>query len=134
MPEYIDVAVMVHAGNVPEAFGAFAGCVRKRVPGLDFEYLCLGSVNLKLVLSDDKVSSGASGSVVYWQLPDFEVSLKHFLSIGARLYRGPMPIENGQSMCQVQDPWGNCIGLRGPSTEGLARHETAASNVEHWAS
>jgi len=27
-----------------------------------------------------------------------------------------MLIENGEAMCQVQDPWGNCIGLRGPSS------------------
>ena len=27
-----------------------------------------------------------------------------------------MSIEGGQLMCQVQDPWSNCIGLRGPSS------------------
>ncbi|MBE3659112.1 glyoxalase/bleomycin resistance/dioxygenase family protein, partial [Vibrio navarrensis] len=28
----------------------------------------------------------------------------------------PMEIENGLSMCQVEDPFGNLIGLRGKAT------------------
>jgi len=34
---------------------------------------------------------------------------------GAALYRGPIKIEARLSMCQARDPWGNCIGLRGPA-------------------
>ena len=26
---------------------------------------------------------------------------------------GPMEIEGGQSICQIEDPFGNLIGLRG---------------------
>lgn len=44
---------------------------------------------------------------------DNSTLLAHFLSIGATLYSGPMAIEKQQSMCQVRDLWGNCIGLRG---------------------
>ena len=47
---------------------------------------------------------------------DFEClddALDHFKGIGAALYRGPMQIEDNLWMCQVRDPWGNCIGLRG---------------------
>ncbi len=121
MTEYTVAAVMVHVGNVDEAFAwyerAFPEAVRKRVANPEFEFLSLGSVSLELVPSDVKVSSGASGSVVYWQVRDFETSLEHFQAIGAHLYRGPMLIEDGQAMCQVQDPWGNCIGLRGPSSQ-----------------
>jgi predicted enzyme related to lactoylglutathione lyase len=75
----------------------------------------VGGINLEVVPSDEKVASGAAGSVVYWYVPDFEAALAHFESLGATLYRGPMDIEQGQRMCQVRDPWGNCIGLRGPS-------------------
>ncbi|WP_228778535.1 MULTISPECIES: VOC family protein [unclassified Polaromonas] len=118
MTKHTIAAVMVHVGNVAEAFTwyerAFPGAAHKRVAGQDFEYLSVGAVSLELVLSDAKVSSGASGSVVYWQVPDIETSLRHFQSIGATLYRGPVLIEEGQAMCQVRDPWGNCIGLRGP--------------------
>jgi putative transposase len=72
------------------------------------------NLRIELVPSDDKVASGSAGSVVYWSVPKFAAALRELLALGAVLYRGPMHIEHGQSMCQVQDPWGNCIGLRGP--------------------
>jgi len=112
-------AVMIHVGNVAEAFAwytrAFPSAVRSRVADPEFEFLLVGDVRLEFVPSDAKVSSGPAGSVVYWQVPDFEAALAHLQGIGANLYRGPMQIEAGQRMCQVQDPWGNCIGLRGPA-------------------
>ena len=112
-------SVMVHVGNVSEALAwyarAFPDATSSRVTEPEFEFLVLGHTRLEFVPSDSKVSSGAAGSVVYWQVPQFETAIAHFQSIGARLYRGPMKIEAGQRMCQVQDPWGNCIGLRGPS-------------------
>lgn len=40
-------------------------------------------------------------------------ALAHGERLGAVRYRGPMQIEPGVWMCQVQDPWGNCLGLRG---------------------
>ena len=115
-------AVMIHVGNVSDALAwyerAFPSAVRSRVEAPHFEFLVVGNVRLEFVPSDNKVSSGTAGSVVYWQVPEFEAALIHFQSIGARLYRGPMGIEGGQCMCQVQDPWGNCIGLRGPLPSG----------------
>ncbi len=45
-----------------------------------------------------------------------ETSLQHFQSLGAKLYRGPMAIENGLVMCQLEDPFGNLIGLRSTVT------------------
>ncbi|WP_435635237.1 hypothetical protein ACSC9U_03720 [Pseudomonas solani] len=32
--------------------------------------------------------------------------------VSAPLYRGPLALEDGDRICQVRDPWGNCIGLR----------------------
>jgi predicted enzyme related to lactoylglutathione lyase len=112
-------AVLIHVGDVAEGLAwyqrAFPNAVLKRLEAFEFEYLDLGGTNLEIVRVDDKVCSGAAGSVVYWSVSNFEVALAHFESLGANLYRGPMDIENGQRMCQVRDPWGNCIGLRGPS-------------------
>jgi uncharacterized protein len=125
MSEPAIAAVMVHVSNVAEAlvwYGlAFRGSSRHRVGPPELEVLQVGEVQLEFVASDSKVSSGPSGSVVYWNVALLEEALVHFQSVGAKLYRGPMQIEEGQSMCQVQDPWGNCIGLRGPSSSGLAR-------------
>ena len=124
------VAVMVHVSNVEAAFiwyqQAFPEAVRCRSEIEHLEYLSIEGVQLEFAPSDEKVSSGACGSVVYWHVKQFESALCHFQSIGAKLYRGPMQIEGATSMCQVQDPWGNCIGLRGSATAAKVHLEPEA--------
>jgi predicted enzyme related to lactoylglutathione lyase len=116
------VAVMIHVSNVGEALDwyekAFSSAVRKRIPDPDFEFLEINGVHLELVPEDEKVSSGAAGSVVYWAVEDFDSALQHFKHMGAVLYRGPLEIEGNARICQVRDPWGNCIGLRGAQSGG----------------
>ena len=113
------MAVMIHVNDVTAALvwyaRAFPQAVRKSLvmPTFEFEYLDVDGVMLELVAADEKVSSGASGSVVYWKVPDFDQALAHFQATGATLYRGPAAIEDGKRMCQLRDPWGNCVGLRG---------------------
>lgn len=110
---------MIHVNDVTMAVTwyarAFPQAIRKKLamPTFEFEFLEVNGVMLELVLADEKVSAGASGSVVYWNVADFDQSLAHFQSIKATMYRGPAEIEDGKRMCQVRDPWGNCIGLRG---------------------
>jgi predicted enzyme related to lactoylglutathione lyase len=111
-------AVMVHVPDAREGLAwyqhAFSLAKRDMTEDQGFEFLRLGPIQIEVVPSDEKVSSGPSGSVVYWWVEDLTAALAHLEGIGATLYRGPMLIEGGLSMCQVQDPWGNCIGLRGP--------------------
>jgi predicted enzyme related to lactoylglutathione lyase len=118
MPTESIAAIMIHVSNVPAALiwyqQAFPNAVRKRVEAHNFEYLAIGEINLELVPADEKVASGATGSVVYWRVADFNEALQHLQDIGATLYRGPKEIESGLRMCQICDPWGNCLGLRGP--------------------
>ena len=110
---------MIHVSDVTAALDwyarAFPQAVRKKLAMamFEFDYLDVDGVMLELVPADEKVGAGASGSVVYWKVPDFDLALAQFQATGATLYRGPGDIEDGQRMCQVQDPWGNCIGLRG---------------------
>lgn len=78
----------------------------------DFGHLQLGSVALEIINADDKVACGPAGTVVYWAVADLNARLDELLALGATLYRGPMRIEGDEWLCQVQDPWGNCIGLR----------------------
>lgn len=109
--------VLVHVSDVKAGIAwyqlAFPAAVLTYIEEFNFDFLDIGGIQLEIVPSDEKVSSGACGSVVYWQVSDFGIALLHMQNIGAKLYRGPMEIENGQTICQVQDPWGNCIGLRG---------------------
>jgi len=110
-------AVLVHVPNPKEGLGwyqrAFPNAKRVKLPEFGFEYLDVEGVNLEVVKADAKVASGAAGSVVYWHTCDFDRRLEHLIGLGATLYRGPMDVENGLRMCQVKDPWGNCIGVRG---------------------
>jgi predicted enzyme related to lactoylglutathione lyase len=75
-------------------------------------------VRLEIVPADQKVGSGAAGTVVYWSVPDLDGRVAYLRSIGAELHRGPMAIEDGLFMCQLKDPFGNLIGLRGPRVRG----------------
>jgi predicted enzyme related to lactoylglutathione lyase len=113
------LAVLVHVPDVERARAwyeqALPGATRQRIAApVPLEYLDVGGVMLEIVPADEKVSNAPAGSVVYWHTPDFDASLAHLLLLGATLYRGPGDIEYGQRMCQVRDPWSNCIGLRGP--------------------
>lgn len=112
-------AVMLHVGDVPAALAWYQGVFPQAVP-LDLGVpgvacLQIGGSRMEFVPADEKVAAGAAGSVVYWQVADFDAALAHAQHHGATLYRGPMGIEAGQAMCQVRDPWGNCVGLRGPT-------------------
>lgn len=91
---------------------AFEQATRIRHEPDDFGHLDVAGVALEIVNADNKVASGAAGSVVYWRVGDLQQQLQRLEKLGGKLYRGPMEIEGGHWICQVLDPWGNCIGLR----------------------
>ena len=111
-------AVMVHVADVPQGLAwyrrAFPDAGDAVEPESGFAFLRVGTVQLELVPADAKVASGAAGSVVYWWVDDLAAALQRLRAAGASPYRGPMAIGPGLGMGQVRDPWGNCIGLRGP--------------------
>jgi len=112
------LAVLVHVPDVAAGLDwyqkAFPESKRKTLTQPQaLDYLDIGGVMLDVVPADEKVTHAAAGSVVYWQTPDFAATLAHFLREGATLYRGPLDVELGQRMCQVRDPWCNCIGIKG---------------------
>ncbi|MFK0090524.1 VOC family protein [Pseudomonas sp. NPDC090755] len=78
----------------------------------DYGLLHLAGVALEIINEDEKVSSGASGSVVYWRVDDLRQEVQRLEALGGRLYRGPLQIEGDEWIAQVRDPWGNCLGLR----------------------
>ncbi len=116
-PVAVVCAVLVHVPDRAAGLAwyrkAFPEARLRRGVECDFEYLQVGEVRIEVVSADEKVGSGAAGSVVYWQVEDMEHRLRHLLASGAVLYRGPMNTEQAQRVCQARDPWGNCIGIRG---------------------
>jgi len=111
------IAVLIHVPNVAKGLEwykkAFPEAAVIYYPEFDFTVLDFNGVAIEIVQADEKVGSGKKGTVVYWSVDNLTIALEHFNSIGAPLYRGPMEIENGLSMCQIEDPFGNLIGLRG---------------------
>ncbi|QUJ66241.1 glyoxalase/bleomycin resistance/dioxygenase family protein [Photobacterium sp. GJ3] len=113
-------AVLVHVSDVAKGLEWYQKAFPEAVPiyhqDFDFTVLDLNGFSIELVQADEKVGSGKHGTVIYWSVDDLSATLAHFESLGAHLYRGPMQIENGLSMCQLEDPFGNLIGLRGETT------------------
>ena len=111
------IAVMVHVSDPAAVMDwyqrAFAGSTRATTADHDFEYLQLGNARIEIATADKKLSSGPSGTVVYWQVENIAASLAKFESPGAKLYPGSMNIENGKAMCQVQDPRGSASSCEG---------------------
>lgn len=92
---------------------AFPQAVKKTDAEQKFSWLEIGGIALEPVYADHKVPSSRSGTVLYWEVDDLAESIARFKSIGAFVYRGPMAIGEEIGMCQVTDPFGNLIGLRG---------------------
>lgn len=112
------MAVMIPSAD-PAAARAWYGCLwpEARAVHLDepvpFDGLMQDHVLLEFVPADAKLAMGAAGTVVYWPVADFDAQRAHAESLGARLYRGPLAIEDGRRMAQFTDPFGNLFGLRG---------------------
>ncbi|CAG8998286.1 MAG: hypothetical protein CENE_00228 [Candidatus Celerinatantimonas neptuna] len=114
-------AILIHVPDVNTGLAwyqlAFSQAIPLFLEDFDFTVLDLDGFAIEIVQADEKVENGKKGTVLYWSIPKLQDALTHFLDIGARFYRGPMAIENGLGMCQVEDPFGNLIGLRGKMSD-----------------
>lgn len=110
-------ALLVHVPDIEAGLAwyrqAFPQAKLRYLPEFDFTILDVGEFSLEIVRADDKVGAGKNGTVMYWLVPDLDTAIDHLTRLGGKLYRGPLPIENGLIMCQIEDPFGNLIGLRG---------------------
>jgi len=111
-------AVMIHVPDWKEGLAwyqrAFPAAKKFSLPEFDFEGLELNGIKIEVVNADEKVGVGTYGLAVDWEVENFDDAFKHLTGLGAKLYRGPMNIENGWKMCKLKDPFGNLLGLRGP--------------------
>ncbi len=123
------IANLVHVPDVEAALSWYKLAFKEAIERVidDFVILDVNGFVIELVNADEKVSAGKSGSVTYWSVDDLDVEIARFMELGSTVYRGPMEIADGMGMCQVTDPFGNLIGLRGPfSYHGF----TARSSIE----
>lgn len=50
----------------------------------------------------------------YWKTDSLPQAIRHFESLGAKVYRGPLEIPGQMAVCQIQDPVGGIFGVMGP--------------------
>jgi predicted enzyme related to lactoylglutathione lyase len=116
LPENPIVSVLLHVADWRAATEWYATvfdqAIRITPDPDDYGHIDIGGVALEIVEADEKVGSGAAGTVVYWAVADLEGQIARLRELGAVLYRGPLDIADGDRICQMRDPWGNCIGLR----------------------
>ncbi|HGN1202381.1 TPA: VOC family protein [Providencia rettgeri] len=117
MMELKPTAILIHVPDVQAGLAwyqqAFPQAKAQYLPDFDFTLLHVGDFTIEVVQADKKVSEGKKGTVLYWQVDNFDLAFEHFTQLGAKLYRGPMLIDSNNRMCQPEDPFGNLIGLKG---------------------
>jgi catechol 2,3-dioxygenase-like lactoylglutathione lyase family enzyme len=79
----------------------------------NFGYLRIGSSQLCFHVADEKASAGHFGQVAYWRVSSLAQTRAQLERAGAKLFRGPLMIGNGEAICQMSDPFGNLLGLVG---------------------
>lgn len=73
----------------------------------------VGGTRLTLHLGDDvNQSGGLLGTVAYWGVADVDDVAAQCVARGAVAHRGPKTIFTGERLCQLQDPFGNLLGIR----------------------
>jgi len=94
----------------------FPNSTVQKVDAIEFVVLDVDGFSIEVVQSDAKVCAGKRGTVLYWTVESLTETVARLQVLGAVMYRGPMEIENNLTMCQLEDPFGNLIGLRGRNT------------------
>jgi predicted enzyme related to lactoylglutathione lyase len=108
-------SVMIHVPDIQAACKWYADVLGLEPKYLlpDYPVLRIGGVEICFHKADAKVSTGKAGTVIYWRVESFEGAVRYILRKGGQLHRGPLPLEDGDAICQIQDPFGNLFGLIG---------------------
>ncbi|MEZ4742942.1 MAG: VOC family protein [Bdellovibrionota bacterium] len=80
----------------------------------NFALIKISDNELCFHLADYKTPALSGGSVTYWRVEDLVNAMQHFTKFGAKIYRGPISIDDSnEGICQIKDPFGSIIGLQG---------------------
>jgi tRNA (Thr-GGU) A37 N-methylase len=83
----------------------------------------VGNGILSLATADEKNPLSSGGQVAYWRVREIGPSIAHFTANGGKIFRGPLDIEDGEAICQIQDPFGNVLGLIGEKIAITSKRE-----------
>ncbi|MES2963809.1 MAG: VOC family protein [Bdellovibrionota bacterium] len=80
----------------------------------NFASFKIAGASLDIVKADAKSPISKGGSVGYWLVSDIDNAIQHAISLGGKIYRGPLRVEEvNRVIVQIEDPFGNVIGLEG---------------------
>ncbi|MCM2280401.1 MAG: GNAT family N-acetyltransferase [Bdellovibrionaceae bacterium] len=85
-------------------------------PILDLPEICefkIGTRSLILQPGDPQFPAGTQTELAYWPVEHFDQAVALLKSLGGEVFRGPLSLGDGDHICQIRDPLGNQIGLRG---------------------
>lgn len=106
--------IRISSRNVEETrnwYAAFFGQQpQEEQPG--FASFAVQGVRIDIVKEDEKSPFSKGGAVGYWLVDDIDRAIEHAKSVGGKVYRGPLRVDEIQrTIVQIEDPTGNIIGL-----------------------
>lgn len=106
--------VRISSRNVEETrnwYAAFLGVQPiEEQPG--FVSFIIQNVRIDIVKEDEKSPFSKGGAVGYWLVDDIDQAIAHAKSLGGKIYRGPLRVDEIQrTIVQIEDPTGSIIGL-----------------------
>lgn len=109
-------SVMFHVADTQAACAWYADYLSLKPIYLlpDFPVLRIGHSEICFHKADAKVATGKAGVVTYWRVADFSKAVERAKERGGVLHRGPLVIEDGSTIGQILDPFGNLFGLVAP--------------------
>jgi predicted enzyme related to lactoylglutathione lyase len=79
-----------------------------------YRWIELDDAELGFHVSDSERNPPGASSVGYLAVDDLERTRGALIARGAQPWRGPLRLTANRQICQVQDPFGNIVGLDGP--------------------
>lgn len=106
--------VVLFVEDVDRALAWYQQLLNGEVDRTGLPTVISGDVQLGFHPADDKTPAGVGGAVAYFRVESLHAALERFTSAGGTVYRGPLRVEDGRTICQIRDPFGNVVGLVGP--------------------
>lgn len=110
------ITSLMFVDNIKESRNFYCGLFDVE-PFEEDEIFCsfkFGNTYFNLHLADDQSPKSKGGSVCYFHVDDFLKFIERAKSFDMKMYRGPLEVnEIGRTICQLEDPFGNVIGIEG---------------------
>ena len=84
-------------------------------PQRDFVFFDASGIEFGVHAADHNKNPVGGSPVVYLSVSSVSKTREQLIEHGATAHRGPLVVDEGRSICQLRDPFGNVFGLDGPA-------------------